>query len=258
MRVSQDRHHDQRIADVQRGSFGNVGQYEKLIGTATGEIDPADRHNTIIQDVQLAPRNANGKVEYTASFTLVKPIDMSKGNGRLFYNINNRGNRNFPYNIGGDPGDGFVQSRGYTLLFSGWQGDVVPAANNGNEWVQVPTAKNADGSSVTGPVIYRASNIPAGTNTVAFTSVPPGGFTAFPYRPVSLDTNQSRHARPLPRDQYVPEDRRDVRRDRILGFAHGSGSVGNRRSDRYSAALERAPLLFSGHDARWRKRRIQH
>src|ERR1043166_2156353 len=88
-------------------SFGNVGQYEKVIGTATGEIDPADRHNAIIQDLQLAPRNANGKVEYTSSFTLVKPIDMSKGNGRLFYNINNRGNRNFPYNIGGDPGDGF-------------------------------------------------------------------------------------------------------------------------------------------------------
>ena len=169
-------------------SFGSVGQYEKLIGTATGEIDPNDRHNAIIQDLQFAPRNANGKVEYTASFTLVKPIDMSKGNGRLFYNINNRGNRNFPYNIGGDPGDGFVQSRGFTLLFSGWQGDVVPAANNGNEWVRVPTAKNTDGSAITGPVIYRVSNIPAGTNTISFTSVPPGGFTAFPYRPASLDT----------------------------------------------------------------------
>src|ERR1043166_7860855 len=58
-------------------SFGGVGQYERIIGTATGEIDPADRRNAIIQDVQLAPRNANGKVQYTASFTLVKPIDMS-------------------------------------------------------------------------------------------------------------------------------------------------------------------------------------
>lgn len=85
-------------------SFGTVGQYEKIIGTASGEIDPADRHNAIIQDILLAPRNANGKVEYTASFTLVKPIDMSKGNGVLFYNIVNRGNRNFPYTRG-DPGD---------------------------------------------------------------------------------------------------------------------------------------------------------
>src|SRR5262252_4891207 len=88
-------------------TFGGV-QYERIIGTASGEIDPNDRHNAIIQDIQLAPRNANGKVEYTASFTLVKPIDMTKGNGILFYNINNRGNRNFPYNlfVGGsfDPG----------------------------------------------------------------------------------------------------------------------------------------------------------
>ena len=169
-------------------SFGSVGQYERIIGTATGEIDPNDRRNSIIQDLQFAPRNAAGKVEYTASFTLVKPTDMSKGNAALFYNVNNRGNRNFPYNIGGELGDGFMQSRGFTLLWSGWQGDVVPAANNGNEWVNVPTAHNASGSSITGPVIYRVSNIPAGTNTISLASVPPGGFTAFPYRPASLDT----------------------------------------------------------------------
>ncbi|HVO90528.1 MAG TPA: alpha/beta hydrolase domain-containing protein [Casimicrobiaceae bacterium] len=173
-------------------TFGAVGPYERIIGTASGEIDPADRHNAIIQDIQLAPRNANGKVEYTASFTLVKPVDMSKANGILFYNINNRGSRNFPYNNGGDPGDGFVQNDGYTLLWSGWQGDVVPAANNGNEWVQVPTASNADGSPVTGPVIYRVSNIAAGTNTISLASVPPGGFTAFPYRPLTLDTTQAK------------------------------------------------------------------
>jgi hypothetical protein len=172
-------------------TFGGV-QYERIIGTASGEIDPTDRHNAIIQDIRLAPRNANGKVEYTASFTLVKPIDITKGNGILFYNINNRGNRNFPYNlfVGGssDPGDGFLQNQGYTLLWSGWQGDVVPAPNNANEWVHVPTATNPDGSSITGPVIYRVSNIPAGTNTISFTSVPPGGFTAFPYRPAFLNT----------------------------------------------------------------------
>ena len=97
-------------------AFGTVGQYEKIIGTATGEIDPADRRNAIITDINLAPRNASGKVTYTATFTLIKPIDMSKGNGALFYNVVNRGSRNFPYSIGGDPGDGFMQNRGYTLL----------------------------------------------------------------------------------------------------------------------------------------------
>lgn len=65
-------------------SFGSVGPYERLIGTAYGELDPADRRNAIIQDIALAPRNAAGKVEYAATFTLVKPVDMSKSNGILF------------------------------------------------------------------------------------------------------------------------------------------------------------------------------
>jgi hypothetical protein len=173
-------------------SFGTVGQYEKIIGTASGEIDPADRRNAIIQDIQLAPRNANGKVTYTATFTLIKPIDMSKGNGNLFYNVVNRGSRNFPYSIGGDPGDGFMQNRGYTLLWSGWQGDVAPAANNGNETVQVPVAKNADGSPVTGPVIFRFWNEPSGTTTVALTTIPPGAFTNNVYQPLTLATTQAR------------------------------------------------------------------
>src|SRR5215467_6534539 len=117
-------------------SFGTVGQYEKIIGTVSGEIDRNDRRNAIIQDIGLAPLNANGRVAYTATFTLIKPIDISKGNHILFYNVVNRGSRNFPYSIGGDPGDGFMQNRGYTLLWSGWQGDVAQAANNGNETVQ--------------------------------------------------------------------------------------------------------------------------
>jgi hypothetical protein len=172
-------------------AFGAVGQYEKIIGTASGELDPADRRNAIIQDIQPAPKNANGNVTYTATFTLIKPIDMTKGNNVLFYNVVNRGGRNFPYSTGGDPGDGSMQNRGYTLLWSGRQGDLTPAANNGNETVQVPVAKNADGSAVTGPVIFRFWNEPAGTTTVALTTIPPGAFTNNVYQPLTLDTTQA-------------------------------------------------------------------
>src|SRR5215475_13147848 len=49
-------------------SFGAAGQYETLAGRAYGELDPNDPHNTIITDIKLAPRNKNGKVEYTVSF----------------------------------------------------------------------------------------------------------------------------------------------------------------------------------------------
>ena len=59
-------------------SFGAVGQYEKLRGTAYGELDPADPRNALITDIQLAPRNANGKVEYSMDIFILKPIDLSK------------------------------------------------------------------------------------------------------------------------------------------------------------------------------------
>ncbi len=74
-------------------SFGAVGQFEKLVGTAYGEVDPDDPHNAIIQDIELAPRNARGMVEYSTGVYIIKPIDMSKGNEMLFYNVHNRGNK---------------------------------------------------------------------------------------------------------------------------------------------------------------------
>src|SRR5262245_51714058 len=74
-------------------SFGGVGQYEILTGKAYGELDPRDPHNTIIADIQFAPRNERGMVEYVATFTLVKPMDVAKANGVLLYTVPNRGNR---------------------------------------------------------------------------------------------------------------------------------------------------------------------
>ena len=76
------------IVDVQSPTadgqvFGGVGPYERIVGKAHGELDPNDPKNAIITDIQLAPRNARGMVEYVATFSLVKPIDMSKASGVL-------------------------------------------------------------------------------------------------------------------------------------------------------------------------------
>ena len=73
--------------------FGDVGQYETIAGRVFGELDPHHPNNTIINDIDLAPRNANGKVEYEATFFLVKPIDMSKASGLLWQDVPNRGGR---------------------------------------------------------------------------------------------------------------------------------------------------------------------
>jgi hypothetical protein len=148
-------------------SFGAVGQYEILTGKAYGELDPKDPHNTIITDIQFAPRNARGMVEYVATFTLVKPLDLSKASGVLLYAVPNRSNRiSVPaFSVAGETGDEFFLKRGYIILHSGWQGDIPPRA--GAETIQVPIAKNPDGSSITGLALARFFNMPSGTTTLA-------------------------------------------------------------------------------------------
>ena len=117
---------DKRTPVFEGTTFGAVGAYEQLDGTAYGEIDPGNPLNAIIQDLELAPRNARGMVEYSMGISILKPLDMSKGNRTLLYETVNRGRKNLPnLNIGGDRekvGDGFLQREGYTLAWSGWQG----------------------------------------------------------------------------------------------------------------------------------------
>jgi hypothetical protein len=144
-------------------SFGNVGQYEQLDGTAAGEIDPKDPRNAVIQDIDLAPRNARGMVEYSMDISILKPIDAARGNHTIFYEDVNRGRKNSPaFNIGGSAsaaGDGFLELQGYTLAWSGWEGDITSGIK-----IKLPVAKNKDGSEITGRV--RAEYIlgsPAGT-----------------------------------------------------------------------------------------------
>ncbi len=156
---------EQRESPIADGkSFGSAGPYERLIGRAFGELDPKDPHNTIITDIQFAPRNARGMVEYVATFMLVQPMDLAKANGVLLYAVANRGNRITPAAVGLE-GEEFFLKRGYIILHSGWQGDLAPRA--GAETISVPIAKNPDGSSITGLALARFSNMPAGTNTLS-------------------------------------------------------------------------------------------
>ena len=66
-------------------TFGTAGAYEQIRGRIYGEVDPRDAKNRIIQDIELAPRNARGKVEYVATFSMMKPVDLSKASGVLIY-----------------------------------------------------------------------------------------------------------------------------------------------------------------------------
>src|SRR6201994_3576136 len=123
-------------------SFGDVGAYEHLTGRVTGELDPADPANSGIQDINLAPRNARGMVEYTTNIEILKPADMARGNRILVFEVNNRGNKLAPVNFnagvsGGvaeknalsSAGDGWLMRAGYTMVWFGWEMDVRPGMN---------------------------------------------------------------------------------------------------------------------------------
>src|SRR5258708_2338359 len=71
--------------------FGNTGAYEKVVGRYHGELDPAQPLNAVIVDLDKAPRNARGMVEYSSDFYILKPVDLAKGNGAIFYEASNRG-----------------------------------------------------------------------------------------------------------------------------------------------------------------------
>ena len=123
-------------SDVLEGRvFGKSGAYERLAGRAYFEVDPALEANRIISDLNLAPRNARGRVEFSADLYVLKPRDPRLGNGTILFEVSNRGNKyllrqfNFaaPSN---DPhaaehfGDGWLLEQGYTLVWLGWQFDV--------------------------------------------------------------------------------------------------------------------------------------
>jgi hypothetical protein len=168
---------------------GDIGPYETLVGRAYGEIDPRDPLNANIQDLTLAPRNANGNVEYMATFRLDKPIDMSKSSGLLWHDAPNRGTR-----IAGSPYFGSAYGErdfGDVVLSSGWQGDnsgptsqVLP--NTNFDWVMVPVATNPDGTPIKGAVLGRIVNR-SGPNSQTLNVT----FYPMPYRPASLDTTQA-------------------------------------------------------------------
>ena len=154
-------------ADVLNGkAWGNVGPYERMIGKVYFTVDPKNPHNKIIPNIDKAPHNAQGLVEYSTDIYIIAPKDQSKGNGVAFFEVPNRGNRSlfgrFARAARGGPGgggaaqapeaefgDGSMMTQGYTLVWVGWQFSLV---RNGNLiGIDLPLAEE-DGKPITGRV----------------------------------------------------------------------------------------------------------
>ena len=119
-------------------SFGATGPYEQLWGSVEFALDPADSHNANIVDLEHAVRGADGRVHFTSELWVLRPIDPTKGNGVLFFELANRGiygsllgflNRGAASrdrDASPDVGDGLLMRDGYTLVWVGWEFDVPP------------------------------------------------------------------------------------------------------------------------------------
>ncbi|MCW5746051.1 MAG: hypothetical protein KIT36_07625 [Alphaproteobacteria bacterium] len=132
-----------RIEPLADGApFGAPGAYERVIATAKGEVDPRDPANSGIALLDMAPRNARGRVEYATDVFILRPRDAARSSGRILYEVNNRGRKMLFGNIADGPqgmndprtaadvGNGFPLRRGYILVWSGWDPDA-PRANMG-------------------------------------------------------------------------------------------------------------------------------
>jgi hypothetical protein len=206
-------------------SFGSAGTYEILAGTAYGELDPHTPANVGIVNLNRAPLNAKGHVEYSVDILILKPVDAKKGNGNLLYDFVNRG-RNTALNhlnesgdtfAAIDSGNGFLMNRGYTVAWSGWQAD---APSN-------PPLLRAHL-----PIVMENGKPDVGKSREEFTDVPAGPvFVQTLTYPALLDTTgttltvREREAdprKPLPASSWHFIDERHIEITAAPGFDRGA------------------------------------
>ncbi len=129
-------------------TFGAVGPYERVRGTVEFALDPEAEANRTIVDLPLAPRQKDGRVHFSADFDLLMPRDLSKANGVLLYEVNNRGNRLCLGLFNGGCAD-FLFRRGYIVVWSGWIAEVLPGGDR--LLLDAPRARGPSGP-IRGPV----------------------------------------------------------------------------------------------------------
>ena len=142
-------------------SFGDAGPYELLEGTAHYAVDPLHASNQGITDLDMAPRNSTGNVEFSADFALLRPVDPDLGNRRILFDVVNRGRKTAltlnSVPTATDPtappeaGNGYLMRRGYTVVWAGWQADVPPTP--GLIGLHAPEAIGSDGGPLTGKIM---------------------------------------------------------------------------------------------------------
>ena len=144
-------------------SFGDVGPYIHLKGRAYFSVDPEHPSNRTITDIELAPRDSNGRVLFSADFEMLQPESPDRGRGSMVFDVVNRGRKTIlGFNSAAramdpgpplDPGNGFLMREGYTVVWCGWQADVPDDPNLTG--LDAPQALNADGSPLKARILQQ-------------------------------------------------------------------------------------------------------
>jgi hypothetical protein len=142
-----------RVEITSRHDVPGNHPYEYMTGRIYFTVDPANRRNGVITDLDRAPRNSNGQVEFSADVAILKPRD-SRGNDVALVDIVNRGRKtvmgsfnraaasaNFttPQEIG----NGLLMREGFTVVWVGWEFDVP--RGEGLMRIEVPGAMETTG-----------------------------------------------------------------------------------------------------------------
>jgi len=234
-------------------AFGDVGAYERLTGRMRFAVDPIAPAQRDIVDLDKAPRDADGQVRAVADCMILKPVDMQRGNRRLFYDYGNRGHKralqffndavhsNDPL-AAAHAGNGFFMRRGYAVVWVAWEGDMLPG--NGRMVLDVPVARNADGSPITGQI--RVEYLADAPGITCFPLS--GRIAAHSFPTLSLDTRQAT----LTRRRYPYDTPEVIPPDQWQFASVDSGSGGETQTpERAVVASDRHIYLPAGFQPGW-------
>jgi len=214
-------------------SFGSAGPYEMLTGTVYGELDPKAPMNAGIVNLQYAPRNADGCVEYSTEIALLKPVDVNKGNRRLLYDVLNRGHekalsdlnlskfsRTGPQEVA-DPATAFIMKRGYTVAWSGWEAEgSAESSRPGLLKAKFPVAMR-NGKPIIGASREEFTDIPAGPSFTELLTYPAANLDTAAAT-LTVREREQDPRKPLPASSWSYIDAKHVRITAAPGFDRGA------------------------------------
>ena len=205
--------------------FDEVGSYEILKGWAYIKVDPKLANNAKVVDIEYAPTNKEGTISFSTEIFILRPADTNRGNGKLFFDYGNRGNKRALQYFNdavasNDPktldhcGNGFLFRRGYTIVWAGWQGDLL--AGNNRLIMDLPVARDGE-EKIKGTILAEFIASTPGKKTFPLS----GQVSTRSHPTISLKTSDATFTR----RRYPHDQRQLIPNDKWL-FAREEGGIG--------------------------------